>query len=393
MQLAHNTSFSSTMHETPFFLMFGRQARLPIDIIFGIPHVGRSTTTEEFAHSTRENLQIAFELARRNLSERFDKQKASNSKLPPIPEFTPGQKVLVHKPHHSTNGPNPNLIQPWRGTYIICSKLSPAVYRIRHPDDTKQVSVDLAHIKSYRPRQSAPAPDFHKLEGLFLGKTLPTPALEESEKVPPHIGIYQVSDVVGHRRRRGRHSPHNYIYCLRFKGFRQKLTSNTELTRSHNLKNLPQHTALNINMRQSRLLLAISGSILLRKTAIPPVAIPRRKTVAPSKTNPLFASALVIRGSIVLRKTVIPPVAMPHRNGNPPVATPHRKTVIPPVAMLHRKTVIPSVAMLHRKTAIPSVAMPHRKTVVPSKSNPLFASANPDLARIKRKIIRRGESE
>ena len=40
IQLAHNTSFSSTMHETPFFLMFGRQARLPIDIIFGIPHVG-----------------------------------------------------------------------------------------------------------------------------------------------------------------------------------------------------------------------------------------------------------------------------------------------------------------------------------------------------------------
>ena len=68
IQLAHNTYFSSTMHETPFFLMFGRQARLPIDIIFGIPHVGRSTTTEEFAHSTRGNMQIAFELARRNLS-------------------------------------------------------------------------------------------------------------------------------------------------------------------------------------------------------------------------------------------------------------------------------------------------------------------------------------
>ena len=219
IQLAHNTSFSSTMHETPFFLMFGRQARLPIDIIFGIPHVGKSATTEEFAHATRENLQIAFELARRNLSERIEKQKADNSKLPPIPEFTPGQKVLIYKPHHSTDGPNPKLIQPWRGPYIICSKLSPVVYRIRHPDDTKQVSVHLAHIKSYRPRQSAPAPDFHKLEGLFLEKTLPTPALEESETVPPHIGIYQVTDVVGHRRGQGRHSPHNYIYRLRLKGF------------------------------------------------------------------------------------------------------------------------------------------------------------------------------
>ena len=293
--------------------MSGQRTRLPIDIIFGIPHVGRSTTTEEFAHSTRENLQIAFELARRNLSKRFDKQKANDSKLPPIPNFTPGQKVLVYKPHHSTDEPNPKLIQPWRGPYIICSKLPPVVYRIEHPDETKQVSVHLAHIKSYRPRQSAPAPDFHKLEGLFLGKTSPTPALEESETVPSHIDIYQVADVVGHRRRRqGRHGPHSYIYCLRLKGFRQKLTSNTELTRSHNVKNLSQHTPLNINLRRSRLLLAISGSILVRKTVIPPVAIPRRKAVVPSKANPLFASALVIRGSILLRKTAIRPVAMPY---------------------------------------------------------------------------------
>ena len=152
IQLAHNTYFISTMHETPFFLMFGRQARLPIDIIFGIPHVGRSPITEKFTHSTRENLQIAFELARRNVSKRINKQKANNSKLPPIPEFTHGQKVLVHKPHHSTDGPNPKLIRPWREPYIMFSKLSPVVYRIRHPDGTKQVSVHLAHIKSYRSR-------------------------------------------------------------------------------------------------------------------------------------------------------------------------------------------------------------------------------------------------
>ena len=90
IQLAHNTSYSTTMHVAPFLSMFGRQEILPIDMIFVIPHVGRSTTTEQFTHSTRENLQIAIEIARRNLSERIDKQKTNSSKLPPIPEFTPG---------------------------------------------------------------------------------------------------------------------------------------------------------------------------------------------------------------------------------------------------------------------------------------------------------------
>ena len=33
------------------------------------------------------------------------------------------------------------------------------------------------------------------------------------------LGIYQVADIVGHRRGQGRHSPHNDIYRLRFKGF------------------------------------------------------------------------------------------------------------------------------------------------------------------------------
>ena len=110
--------------------------------------------------------------------------------------------------------------------------------------------------------------------------------------VPPHIGIYEVGDVVGHQRGQGRHSPHKYIYRLRLEGFGPKLTSNTDLTRCDNVKNLLRQTALNTNLRQTHLFHAMSGSILLQMTAIPSVAISHRKTVVvPSKANPLFASA------------------------------------------------------------------------------------------------------
>ena len=200
--------------------------------------------------------------------------------------------------------------------------------RIRHPDDTKQVSVHLAHIKSYTPRQSAPAPDFHKLEGLFLGKTLPTPALEESETVSPHIGLYQVADVVGHRRGQGTHSPHNYIYRLRLKGF------GPEADLEYRAHQVPQCQELIAAYRAQHQLETITPPPCNKrknpasKEANPPVVIPQRKTVVPSKMNPLFAIVLALSGSIV-----------------------------------------------RRKTATPSVATPHRKTLVPSKANPLFASA------------------
>ena len=75
------------MHDTPFFQMFGRQPRLPVDIILGIPHVGRTADTEEFTPNTRDNLQIALHLARRNLTERADKQAEENSKIKPYPVF------------------------------------------------------------------------------------------------------------------------------------------------------------------------------------------------------------------------------------------------------------------------------------------------------------------
>ena len=218
VQLAYNTSFNTTMQETPYFLMFGRQARLPVDVILGIPHVGSTTDTEKFTQQTRDNLQIAFELARQNLKERADKQAAQNRKLPQYPVFKSGQKVLVYRPYQESDGPNPKLIMPWRGPYIICSQLSPVVYRVRRAKETREISVHLAHLKPYHERQKPPAPQFDKLAEYFLGKQIPLPAVDNDEN-QPRIERYVVDKVVDHKFGRGRKTPHNYKYRLRLKGY------------------------------------------------------------------------------------------------------------------------------------------------------------------------------
>ena len=152
--------------------MFGRQARLPVDIILGIPHVGGTADTEVFAQNTRDNLQLAFELARRNLTERETKQAADNDKIAPYPVFKPGHKIMVYRLFQDTNGPNPKLLLPWRGPYVIYSQLSPVVYRVRSTSETREGSVHLAHIKRYHPREKPPAPEFEKVENFFLGKQI-----------------------------------------------------------------------------------------------------------------------------------------------------------------------------------------------------------------------------
>ena len=150
------------------------------------------------------------------------------------------------------------------------------MYRIRLPDDTKYVSVHLAHIKSYRPRQSAPVPNLHKLGKLFLEKTLPTPAFVLMLSV---IGVYKGGII-----------PIIIYVVYGSRASAQNLISNTELTRYHNIKNLLQNTELNIRLRKSRFLLATSESISLRKTTIPSEVISHRKTVVPSNANALLSS-------------------------------------------------------------------------------------------------------
>ena len=76
VQLAHNTAYSTTLQETPHFLMFGRAAVLPVDLILGVPSTSAPQTQLDYSKQTVENLQLAYELARRNLRERADKQAA-----------------------------------------------------------------------------------------------------------------------------------------------------------------------------------------------------------------------------------------------------------------------------------------------------------------------------
>ena len=58
VQRAHNTAYSSTIHETPHHLMLGRMSTLPIDIVMGTPQAKLPDTALQYTRETVENCSL-----------------------------------------------------------------------------------------------------------------------------------------------------------------------------------------------------------------------------------------------------------------------------------------------------------------------------------------------
>ena len=82
VQRAHTNGYSTTLQETYHFLMFGRAAVLPVDLILGVPSTSGRQTEIDYSKQAVKNMQYADELARHNPKERAEMQAAFNETLP-----------------------------------------------------------------------------------------------------------------------------------------------------------------------------------------------------------------------------------------------------------------------------------------------------------------------
>ena len=87
VQLAQNTAHFKTLEETPQYLVFGRTATLPVELILGVPSTDAPQNKLDYSRRTVENLQLAYELVRRNVQERADKQAVENKKKKCFSQF------------------------------------------------------------------------------------------------------------------------------------------------------------------------------------------------------------------------------------------------------------------------------------------------------------------
>ena len=127
--MAYNTSVQSSTGYTPFFLMFGREARLPIDIMYGsCPQEVASPST--YAAQLKSSLQQAFTQVRDNMSAAHNRQKEHYDRHIHGKPFQQGDLVWLHN-NAVPSGQSRKLHCPWSGPYIVLKQLTDCTYQIK----------------------------------------------------------------------------------------------------------------------------------------------------------------------------------------------------------------------------------------------------------------------
>ena len=134
VQLAHNTAYSKALEETPHYLVFGRAATLPVERILGGPSTDAPQSQLDYSRRTVKNLQLAYELARRNFKEHADRQAVENEKFS-FPCFKMGDSYSTAHTMKLTDPIPSSLVL---GMVLTLSELSSILSFIVSPNQTSR---------------------------------------------------------------------------------------------------------------------------------------------------------------------------------------------------------------------------------------------------------------
>ncbi|PJE77806.1 hypothetical protein CI610_03263 [invertebrate metagenome] len=92
---AYNCTRHETTGQSPYFLMFGRNPRLPVDLAFGLDFGHKEKSMTAYVGDLRQRLKKAYELASANVSKAQSKQKRNYDSKVRGTTIATGDRVLV----------------------------------------------------------------------------------------------------------------------------------------------------------------------------------------------------------------------------------------------------------------------------------------------------------
>lgn len=143
------TPCSQSTQFSPYFLLFKRECRLPLDVAL-IPPSTLPANAETCMKGIIDSFQITQNIVKDNIKKAQEKYTRYYNQNAQQHKFTVGQKVWVYNPQVK-KGKSSKLQRKWYGPYYICVELSNNAFIVRRSKDNKQMTapVNACRLKPY----------------------------------------------------------------------------------------------------------------------------------------------------------------------------------------------------------------------------------------------------
>ena len=139
VMMAYRSSVHASTQYTPFYLLFGHEVRLPVDIMFG-RQPDHQPEVSEYVRNLRDTLEDVHENAREHLRTAQKRQKDHYDQRIAGEQIEIGDRVFLHEPAVK-KGQSKKLHSPWQGPYIVVTRIGDVTYRIQAEDNPRKRKV------------------------------------------------------------------------------------------------------------------------------------------------------------------------------------------------------------------------------------------------------------
>ena len=149
---AYRTSYVESIEESPFFMLYGRDPRLPVDVMYGSPEV-EEIDSRTYKITLTKKLREAHEAVLSLQAEARAKNKFLQDKTRANVSYEPNDWVLVWhavKRVAKERKVAKKLLRRWEGPYRVLQKTSNVNYIVRHVFKGKTITVHVDRMAKYR---------------------------------------------------------------------------------------------------------------------------------------------------------------------------------------------------------------------------------------------------
>jgi hypothetical protein len=166
--LSYRTSVHSSTGMSPFHCLYGIDARLPVDIIFGqVPKTGIEIMNR--IRSDLENIQPRIRIRMQDAQARAIANYNRNQRDPPLHV---NDRVFLHFPV-TTPGVSSKLEGKWRSGFVVLERIGETTYRISNGSFTTTVHRNRLRLLPKRPNHLiVNEEEFETFESFRMPKTL-----------------------------------------------------------------------------------------------------------------------------------------------------------------------------------------------------------------------------